>query len=304
MKRLMIVLLAAMLAVMPVLADDAQYVSFKGQKFSVDAEYINLGKTRVKSEDMAEFMAFLKKMPSLKKVDMFEQPIGRTRRETLQEAFPDIEFGMTMIIGGEHYLRTDATAFSTLHGFPGQIWHKSDDFSALKYCKNLYALDLGHNYIDDLSFLYDLPKLRVLILAKNEITDISAIGSLKDLEYLEIFGNDVSDISVLATLPHLADLNITRNRVADLSPLKDIRSLQRAWVCRSDKYNLHPEENARVIAELRQAYPKAEIDDVSEGTDGTWRKHPHYFTIQRMFETGVYEPFEDLVFDEYTWPLQ
>ena len=173
MKRLMIVVLAAMLAVMPVLADDAQYASFKGQKFSVDAEYINLGKTRVKSEDMAEFTAFLKKMPNLKKVDMFEQPIGRTRRETLQEAFPDIEFGMTMIIGGEHYLRTDATAFSTLHGFPGQIWHKSDDFSALKYCKNLYALDLGHNYIDDLSFLYDLPKLRVLILAKNEITDIS-----------------------------------------------------------------------------------------------------------------------------------
>ena len=114
----------------------------------------------------------------------------------------------------------------------------------------------------------------------------------------------MSDISVLATLPHLADLNITRNRVADLSPLKDIRSLQRAWVCKSDKYYLHPEKDARVIAELRQAYPKAEIDDISEGTDGTWRKHPHYFTIQRMFETGVYEPFEDLVFDEYAWPLQ
>ena len=242
-------------------------------------------------------------LPNLKKVDMFQQPIGRTRRETLQETFPEIEFGMTMIIGGEHYLRTDATAFSTLHGLPGQIWHTSDDFSALKYCRNLYALDLGHNYIDDLSFLYDLPKLRVLILAKNLLTDITPIGSLKDLEYLEIFGNDVSDISILATLPHLADLNITGNRVADLNPLREIRSLQRAWVCRSDKYYLHVNEDAEAVSLLRQTFPEAEIDDFSEGTDGTWRKHPHYFTIQRVFETGVYEPFDDLSFDEYAYPF-
>ena len=303
MKKLMVILLAAVLAVTPAFAGEAEYVSFRGRKFPADAEYIDLGTIPVKTADMNEYIAFLKKMPNLKKVDMFQQPIGRTRRETLQETFPEIEFGMTMIIGGEHYLRTDATAFSTLHGLPGQIWHTSDDFSALKYCRNLYALDLGHNYIDDLSFLYDLPKLRVLILAKNLLTDITPIGSLKDLEYLEIFGNDVSDISILATLPHLADLNITGNRVADLNPLREIRSLQRAWVCRSDKYYLHVNEDAEAVSLLRQTFPEAEIDDFSEGTDGTWRKHPHYFTIQRVFETGVYEPFDDLSFDEYAYPF-
>ncbi len=113
----------------------------------------------------------------------------------------------------------------------------------------------------------------------------------------------MSDISVLATLPHLADLNITGNRVADLNPLREIRSLQRAWVCRSDKYYLHVNEDAEAVSLLRQTFPEAEIDDFSEGTDGTWRKHPHYFTIQRMFETGVYEPFDDLSFDEYAYPF-
>ena len=91
----------------------------------------------------------------------------------------------------------DQTAFSTLHGDPSDPVHSENDFSILKYCKNLMALDVGHNIIRDVSFLYDLPKLRVLILACNCITDITPVGSLKDLEYLEIFWNQIGDISPL-----------------------------------------------------------------------------------------------------------
>jgi Leucine-rich repeat (LRR) protein len=72
----------------------------------------------------------------------------------------------------------------------------------LKYLKNLKYLDVGHNAIDDLSFLYDLPELRILIVADNYvtdyITDLTPIASLKHLQYLEVFTNNITDLSPLS----------------------------------------------------------------------------------------------------------
>lgn len=274
-------------------------VTFKGGTFDENAEYIDLGNIKVGTGDMETFYAFLAQFPNLKKVDMFSTRIGRLRIEAMTERFPDIEFGMTMVLA-KHEIRTDATAFSTLHGYE-TFEHNTIDFSILKYCKNLYALDLGHNLIDDLSILYELPKLRVLILACNNINDITPIASLKDLEYLEIFKNDVHDISPLADLPHLVDLNITSNRIQDLTPLKNVKTLRRLWLCGSNNYGTLYPVSPETVAELREALPEADIDDKNRGTDGTWRTTSHYETIQRMFKSGVYEPFDDVAFDDYCY---
>ena len=275
--------------------------TFKNASFPLDSEYIDMGKTGVTPQNMKDFMAFLKKFPNLKKVDMFEIAMGKQRIEQLTSAFPDIEFGMTMVVGGEHKLRTDATAFSTLHG-PNNPMHSNADFSVLKYCKNLYALDLGHNLISDLSFLYDLPKLRVLILAKNKLTDITPIASLHDLEYLELLRNDVADISPLAGLTHLVDLNITSNRISDLSPLRNLTNLRRLWVKKCHKYDDMQAVIRTQFQELREALPDTFIDDTHRGTDGAWRTvGTHYKTIKRMFASGQYEPFDDVHFDDYAY---
>lgn len=302
MKRVLALLLAVLLLMPQVCGAATKYVEYKGVSYAKNAEYINI-KNGVRKEEMNSFLAFLKKMPNLKKVDMFAVPIGRERREQLQAAFPDIEFGMTMIIGGHHKVRTDATVFSTLHS-DDDIYHGSDDFSALKYCRNLRALDLGHNKITDLSFLYDLPKLRVLILAKNKITDITPIASLYDLEYLEVFQNYVEDLTPLTGLTHLTDLNITGNRVGSLKPLKKIRSLRRLWIANADKADPGKSKDKKLLASLQEALPKAEIDGVSAGTSGTWRKHARYKTIQKMFRSGEYSPFSDVKFKDYAykWP--
>ena len=153
------------------------------------------------------------------------------------------------------------------------------------------ALDVGHNIIKDVSFLYDLPKLRVLILACNCIKDITPVGSLKDLEYLEIFWNQIEDISPLKNLTHLVDLDIVNNYIKDLTPLHEMKQLKRLWTHHFNmKGMMRPWEP---IDALRAALPDTHIDNDSTSTAGGWRVHPHYDVIYRMFRTTVYEPFED-----------
>ena len=266
----------------------AETVTF--QTFSADseAEYLNLDINQIKSWD--RFYEFLDQFPNLKKVDMFDVLVYYKKVHEIHERYPDVEFGMTMRFE-EHTLRTDDTAFSTLHGYNPE-WHPCALMSVVKYCKNMYALDIGHNEFDDLSFLYDMPQLRVLIVAAGNAKDIEAIGSLKHLEYLEIFNNAIEDISCLKDMPYLMDLNIVENLIDDISPVKELKSLKRLWIYNHSRRTPGP-ESEEVLAELQEALPNCHIDGVSTSTAGGWREHPHYDVIYRMFRTRVYEPFAD-----------
>lgn len=262
-------------------------VSFRSFTCTSDAEIINLGDTYV--NDFSVFEAFLSSLPNLKKVDMFSTPVSRTQIEELAQLFPQIEFGWTMKMG-DHKIRTDATAFSTLHSNKsGQ--HRSIDFSVLKYCKNLLALDIGHNAVDDISFLYDLPQLKVLIVACNYITDITPIGSLENLEYLELFKNKVTDISPLRNCKKLIDLNICFNYIKDYSPVYGLKNVERLWVYNSNNYSDKSPVSAEEVQKMISALPDAHIDSKSYSTLGGWREHERYDVIYEMFKNGVYIPF-------------
>lgn len=285
MKKMLALLLALLLTPLCAGAEEAQ---FQG-RFSapLDAEYLDLGTVRV--EDMDAFVRYLAQFPNLKKVDMFATPVGKKKIAQLTEAFPDVEFGWTMTIA-EHTVRTDATAFSTLHNNRSQE-HTSQDFDLLRYCKDLLALDIGHNQVEDLSFLYDLPNLRVLIVACNHIDDITPIGSLKDLEYLELFKNNIHDISCLSGLTKLLDLNICFNRISDWTPLMGLTQLERLWLYNSNNYSDDMPVDKQVVAELKAALPNTYVDSTSYSTLGGWREHERYFIIDDMFHAGVYQPF-------------
>ena len=126
----------------------------------------------------------LAQYPNLQKVDMYNTPVTPAQADELAALYPQVEFGWTLLIGREHRIRTDAEAFSTLHrsGAPG---HSTKELSALRYCKNLKALDIGHNNVDDISWIAGLKDLRVLIIAVNRITDLSPLANLENLEYLD-----------------------------------------------------------------------------------------------------------------------
>lgn len=282
-------------------------VEFNGIYYSEDSEYIDLGDMEV--SDWEALTSFLDQLPALRRVDMWNNRMTAERCGELSSRYPNIRWwGWTMVIPStdhEHVVRTDATAFSTLHNNRSPQ-HTEKDFEILKYCWNLMALDIGHNHVTNLDFLYDLPNLRVLIVAINkDIVDISPIASLRNLEYLEMFNNKVSDLTPLAGLDHLLDLNICFNAVKDFSPLKNLTGLKRLWMYSSERYNTEPSK--ALVADLQAALPNTEIDSVHYSTLGKWRyldndstvMHPHYAALVQMFGNDprhpqyAYVPFED-----------
>ena len=77
-----------------------------------DVTYLNLDGQRLNYAAVKEMLTLY---PNLKQVDMFDIPVSRLQAEELENLYPGITFGWTLKIGTDHLVRTDATAFSTLH---------------------------------------------------------------------------------------------------------------------------------------------------------------------------------------------
>ena len=251
--------------------------------------YLDLGE---KFRRLSEVEQILDGYPNLEKVDMFGTPVGWKSVEELEARYPGVEFGWTLKIG-DHEVRTDATAFSTLH-LTNSKTHGTKEISLFRYCRKLKALDFGHNGCDDISFLEELTDLRVLIIAINRVTDISPLAKLQKLEYLEIFNNYITDLSPLTGLTHLMDLNISYNNIQDLTPLYQMPWLKRLWMYRCTNRNSADYLPEETIEELKKHLPDTEINYKSMPTAGTWREHPHFDVIHAMFRSpDGYAPFED-----------
>ncbi len=278
----------AFLMLLPVCSagGEGNAVMLGAMSFPADSESIDLGDMTM---PMDQLTAFLDQFPHLSHVDMFGTKVKKEEIQLLTSRYPGVTFGWTIHIFGKgkgHDVRTDQTAFSTLHG--DCYDHSSDQLDVLRYCTELRALDLGHNRITDISFLSGMTKLRVLILACNEIKDISPLANMPDLEYVELFSNKISDLSPLTGLPHLMDLNLTYNRVPDTVELSKMTQLKRLWVG-----HCVPKLQGKMLNALCAALPNTQVIAEGEPTQNGWRKHPHYDVLLPMFQSGQYIPFED-----------
>lgn len=285
MKKMMALLCALLCFASATLAQDAEEIVFGGLSVSRDAEYIDLGEQVV--EDWDAYIAFLSELPNLKAADMFATVVEHRDIKRLEERFPDVKFGWTIHIAREHYIRTDQTAFSTLHGSCPN--HTSKEFEVLKYCTELRALDIGHNNVTDLSFLRPLKKLRVLILACNpELRNIDVLSELKDLEYLEIFSCNIYSLAPLRELPRLMDLDIAYNKIGKYDALYEMPQLKRLWMPQSGI-----PMRGEAYEKLEAALPDTWIMTDGHPTANGWREGNHYETIYTMFRANEYIPFED-----------
>ena len=275
---------------------DAETIQYGKNTYDLDAVASDIGDKYI--SNFEEYYAFLDQFHHLQKVDMFATRIPKERVEEMAARYPDIEFGWTIHFA-EHSFRTDMTAYSTLHVAKAKK-HSDEYISLVRYCKNLRALDFGHNAVTDLSFLYDLPELRVLIISVNQVEDITPIASLKHLEYLEMFTNKVHDLSPLSGLTNLLDLNISWNYIDDLTPILGLKKLERLWTCRAINRDTATNLSKEQIAMLQEAIPGLDIFNGENPTGGTWRQHPRYTIVKRMFRTGVWEPFPESVPDDQT----
>ena len=264
----------------------AETVAFGAASFPADAEEIDLGEEIV--TDLSAFESFLKGFSQLKRVNMFSTTVDKKQIARLTASFPEITFGWTIsIANGKHLIRTDQTAFSTLHG--ECVRHTSEDLDVLRYCTALKALDLGHNSLTDVSFLAPLKELRVLILADNRnISGLDALAGLENLEYLELFTCNLRDISFLSGLTGLQDLNLANNGIRDYSVLFGLTGLRRLWIA-----DMGVNISAQKMRELQEAMPDAVIMTSGHPTANGWRTDSHYDTIYEIFHSNEYIPFPE-----------
>ena len=264
-----------------------------GVSVTADTTVLDFGEKNLSDFDL--LAQYLRCFPNLEQVIMYKTVMRQEERETLCEAFPDIFFGLTLRFQNQEYtVRSgEVTAFSTLkNGAPPYM--NNDHLWWVKYCRRLKALDLGHNTISDLSFLYEAPQLKVLILACNKIEDLTPLACQTELEYLELFINEITDVTPLGGLKNLKDLNLSFNAgITDITPLYDLPNLERLWLSWDKEI---PQEQ---IDRLYELYPDAEIVLRSYGStgdieleDGTtapgWREHPRYPVIYHMFNHGEF----------------
>ncbi|MBR1586211.1 MAG: leucine-rich repeat domain-containing protein [Clostridia bacterium] len=259
-----------------------------GYKITDKSVNIDLTKSTagVTKEDL---VALVTLCPKVKKIDNSTRhsPSNDVMVE-LMAKYPHVQFEWMVHLGGQHYCATSASAYSTFNQpFKGDKL-TSKQLERLQYCKNLKALDLGHNSITTLDFLKYLPDLELLIVGDNRIKDITPVGTLKHLKYVELFSNDFTDISPLANCTELLDLNICYAPVHDFSPIDNLTSLERFWATMIRK--LPESEKIR----FQEVHPNVEVDFVgSHATTNGWRKHPRYTHYIWCLKNGTWIPFDE-----------
>ncbi len=102
-------------------------------------------------------------MPNLKTVNMVNARFDAADMEALMQDYQHVTFHWTVRTNGMAFL-PGATAYSTLKGRQEPRYTAGDMAPVIRWCPDLLALDVGHNNVNDLSFLKNWPDLRRLIV--------------------------------------------------------------------------------------------------------------------------------------------
>ena len=304
MKRKLMILLAVLLAavLVPGLAGIAESAGeaekqdgsllFQGLSISPDTEILDFDEKGIQVTDAKALAEVLDRLPSLKEVRLFDSPMDTESMEWLFDRYyPDVFFGFTIQIG-PHVIRTDQTAFSTMHHSSEtkeDKFHTDEDMYPIRMCTRMKALDLGHNKLTNVNFLNWMPEIEVLIITPNRaLTDISPVANCKNLVYLEAFNIPIPDLQALAGCTKLRDLNITRDgQITDLSPLYDLPCLERVWWGGMKQ----TKDLTAQKREMREKHPNCKFVSVYDPTSGGWRSHIRFREMRASFDAGEYTPF-------------
>lgn len=265
----------------------ATRVEFEGNVYNFMNDVLNMSDIEV--ENKKAFEKLISYAPEGIKFVMCDCGYSNEEMAALREKFPNHEFAWRIYMG-KWSLRTDDEAFSVMVYHYNYKRMTSKDIEVLKYCTNMYALDLGHQAITDLTTIGNMTDLKVLILADNLITDVTPLANLKDLEYLELFVNNIKDVSPIASCTKLVDLNLGWNyRINDISSIYSLERIERLWLPTTSISWTN-------YAEINSNFPRAKIvysdeDSISSG----WRTHYRYYSMRNMFLNNRYDPY--FIFD-------
>ena len=255
-----------------------------GRVFTADCTEMDLSGVEIGDVSEVETAAAL--MPKLEKVVMCDCGVPDEEMDALDRRHEDVRY-VWKIYFSIYALRTDATFFCAADvpalNYDAPVLYDYQLYP-IRYCRDLIALDLGHMWIEDLSFLYNMPKLQYLILVGGRFRDITPIGSLQELKYLEIFQTNPADISPLLNCKKLEQLNMCYCFGFDISPLKEMKQLKRLWYAGLGPYRGW---------ELQEALPDTLVycpyNDPDGSTGGGWREDEAYYEMRDVFAM-YYQP--------------
>lgn len=257
-------------------------VLLQGTQWDSFTEELDLSGAQIESYEA--FSDAVGRFPKLGKLVLHDCSLSNEQLAAIRDRYPDVEVVWTVWID-RWSVSTDAVAFSTQQSGNTANRMHTEDVQVLRYCRDLIALDLGHNDIADVGWITELQNLQVLILADNRnLSDVTPIGTLSKLKYLELFmDRNLTDITPLANLSELLDVNLFFTGITDVSPLLSCKKLERIWLGETVTAQIGEEG----IAALQNAFPDAEYDLVSAGsTKRGWREHPRFKAFREMFETN------------------
>ncbi len=263
-------------------------ISFAGRLIPRNAERLDLSGVDLKKCNVERLFD---NMPDLRTVKLIGCGLSNDGYAALQDKYPRIRM-IWDIQFSRRKLRTDSVGYSSFRGGALDQWMTDADAKYLKYCKDMVAVDLGHNPVHDLDFLQYMPNLKILIMVDNHgLKDLTNLRYVPQLTYLEIFVNSVSDLSVFRNLHQMEDLNISYNPISSTEYLKDFPKLQRLWM-----------ESTRVpyndFLELCELYPDATMVYYGSGSvDKGWRVGSHYNAMRAIVKDNEEN---DVYYKEYT----
>ncbi|MBO5556806.1 MAG: hypothetical protein J5927_06435 [Oscillospiraceae bacterium] len=195
-----------------------------------------------------ELYDILPALDKLERISFVDCGIDDDVMDKLRRAFPEKEV-VWLVRFGWGQAMSDVDRIWAIGGF------NDEQLKPLKYCTKVKYLDLGHNGITKLDFLYYMPDLEVAIFENDYLVDLTALGSCKKLEYLEVGETRVTDVSPLAGCESLEHLNIGGlPLLRDITPLYGLQHLKRLYgLC---DVNV-PQEQIDTIKELM---PDCEVD--------------------------------------------
>lgn len=249
-----------------------------GLTFSTDAEEVDISNTNVSLEEAESILPYF---PNLKKVVMVGCGYDNETMEALNLRHEDVQYVWAVKVRA-YDIRTDIDYF-----YPWQLNASKEaplDLRELKYCHNVVALDVGHYWVTDCSFLYGMPHMKYMIIAMTGCHDITPVGSLKELEYLEVFEMVVDSYEPLLGCTALRDLNIGMT-YADPTPLFQMTWLNNLyWHCGRGYLN-HLEPG--LADKLIEALPNANVCfDLIRNCGNEWRYLPNYYIFREIIHNG------------------
>lgn len=256
-------------------------LTIAGKEFSTDVELLDLNRKTVTVEEVEAVLPYFH---NLKQVDMVNCGLDNETMDALNNRYENIRFVWGILINGVTY-RTDIIYF-----YPWQqgIPHGGMKLDNLRYCPDLIAIDVGHYWVTDCSFLEFTPHVKYLILALTGCHDISPVRFLKELEYLEVFEMVVDDYSPILECTALKDLNIGCT-YADPTPLFQMTWLDNLYWYRGEwqmkKYGF-------TVQELQDALPNTNVwFHLNRNGGQEWRYLPRYYIFRDIIGAGLLNQF-------------